>query len=612
MNIKRFSFVCSRSILIWGFFFFWFAFSHITAGYGYERKTPLVLPPQPLYNNPFLTKGTSGFCLIQYDHDSLVYYWNGFGKNNGIAVYMDPAICSSDSVYPFKITNVHFYLDGPEGFTWPVGLNVNIRQARAPEDSIKIPGAILFTKSYNIPSDSGYVFYGIPHPPINLSLDTTFCVTSPFFLEIIYTGPADSGYASLWMSDKTDVPDTNQDWLVLGQKYYRWDTAWVAYDTPGRPIMRVTGYPKAIDCSSCWYWKPPGTRAPSGTPDFDQYQFETDTVAFDAPSAVADGLVWLRAAPLGINPDSLIRLLSDYFHTIPSIGGETDVDSIRVGLDSFFVENGLNFYSNIIHKPTFIAMTDSLKKSESIILLLGLWQEIDGTWYRIGGHYVSMAGTCYGSSQLAISDPAFDQTESGAKGRILPSHDPHPDNHILHNTAGFVSQDMYVSDTLTIGTLGKLWRLKDYYGGNLPWLSGFEGQNFQPDQAVYSHAYDSTKSLYAVVEYAVLIFPKPSAVGEDQVETPKDFELSQSYPNPFNSQTMIKYSLSKPAQVSISIFNILGQRVRTLVKDERQNGAMSVIWNGKNDQGREVSSGIYFYQLKAGEYSQTRRMVLLK
>ncbi len=612
MNIKRFSFVCSRSILIWGFFFFWFAFSHITAGYGYERKTPLVLPPQPLYNNPFLTKGTSGFCLIQYDHDSLVYYWNGFGKNNGIAVYMDPAICSSDSVYPFKITNVHFYLDGPEGFTWPVGLNVNIRQARAPEDSIKIPGAILFTKSYNIPSDSGYVFYGIPHPPINLSLDTTFCVTSPFFLEIIYTGPADSGYASLWMSDKTDVPDTNQDWLVLGQKYYRWDTAWVAYDTPGRPIMRVTGYPKAIDCSSCWYWKPPGTRAPSGTPDFDQYQFETDTVAFDAPSAVADGLVWLRAAPLGINPDSLIRLLSDYFHTIPSIGGETDVDSIRVGLDSFFVENGLNFYSNIIHKPTFIAMTDSLKKSESIILLLGLWQEIDGTWYRIGGHYVTMAGVCSSTPWAAISDPARNTAEAGWPGRVRPEDHPvHSMGDTLHNNPEYVSHDAYVVWPSPNPSPGGSWQLPDYpvYQS----IAAFTRQNFETWEKPLFTYYDSTLAVFSEVEYAIMICRKPpSSVEEEESATPKYFELFQNHPNPFNSETVIRFSLSKPAEVTLVIYNTLGQKVKTLMQGYLKAGTTSVNWDGKDQKGNTVSSGIYLYELKAGNQTESKRMVLLK
>jgi len=611
LNKKSCPFNGGNFVPIWMSFLLLLAFSLISSAHGSERKQPLVIPPHPAYHNPYLAKGATGFCYIQYDHDSLKYYWNAFGNGKGIAVYMDPALCGADSVYPFKITNLHFYLYDFEGAIWPVDLNVNIRQARAPEDSIKTPGEIIFTKSYTIPSDSGYVMEN-PRPPINLSLDTTFCVTSPFFLELIYANLSDSNCASLVMSDSTDRPDTNQDWLVLDQQYSRWDTAWVEYIKPGRAIMRVTGYPQAIDCNTCWFWNQGTAKAPSGIPDFDQYQFGTDTVAFDAPSAMADGLVWLNAVPTNTDPDSLMRLLSGYVHTNPYSGGGTNVDSIRVGLDSFFVEKGLNFYDIVLANPTFTDLTDSLKESGSIVLLLGLWQKIENVWYRIGGHYVSMAGSCTGSKWVAISDPAFDETEKGAKGRILPAHDPHPDDHLLHNTPGFVSQDVYVSDTISLSPDEKLWRLKEYNDGNLPWLSQFEGQNFQPEQLPYAHAYDSTTSLYAVVEYAILISPKTSSVAEEETSIPGYFELLSNFPNPFNNQTVIKYTLSKPVEVSLTIYNILGQKVRTLIQDEKQSGTMSVAWNGKDDSGKEVSSGIYFYRLKAGEYSQTRRMILLK
>lgn len=611
MNKKSCPFKWGNFVLIWTSFLLLLAFSLISSASGSERKQPLAIPPHPPYQNPYLAKSATGFCYIQYDHDSLKWYWDGFGNGDGIAAYMDPAICGADSVYPFKITNVHFYLYDFEGAIWPVDLSVNIRQARVPEDSIKTPGEIIFFKSYTIPSDSGYVVEN-PRPPINLSLDTTFCVTSPFFLEIIYTNLSDSNCASLIMSDSTDQPDTNQDWLVMDQKYYRWDTAWVAYDMPGRALMRVTGYPQAIDCDECWFWKHGTAKAPSGTPDFDQYQFGTDTVVFDAPSAVVDGLMWLNAVPFNTNPDSLIRLLSGYIHANPYSGGGTDVDSIRLGLDSFFVDKGLNFYNIVLANPTFTDLTDSLRESGSVVLLLGLWQNIENVWYRIGGHYVTMAGSCTGSKWVAISDPAFDQTEKGAEGRILPAHDPHPDDHLLHNTPGFVSQDVYVSDTISLSSDEKLWRLREYNDGNLPWLSRFEGHNFQTDQLPYAHAYDSTTSLYTVAEYAILIAPKTSSVAEEETSIPGYFELLPNFPNPFNNQTLIKYTLSKPVEVSLTIYNILGQQVRTLVKDDKQSGTMSVAWNGKDDRGKEVSSGIYFYRLKAGEYSQTRRMVLLK
>ncbi|KPJ64412.1 hypothetical protein AMJ44_12865, partial [candidate division WOR-1 bacterium DG_54_3] len=136
--------------------------------------------------------------------------------------------------------------------------------------------------------------------------------------------------------------------------------------------------------------------------------------------------------------------------------------------------------------------------------------------------------------------------------------------------------------------------------------------NFQPEQLQYAHAYHPTESLYAVVEYAIMIGQKPTLVAEEEVETPRFFELFQSFPNPFNNHTVIKYSLSKATDVSLVIYNILGQKVRTLVRKEKQSGLVTVIWDGKDDSGRNLSSGIYFYRLQAGKFAQTKRMVLLK
>ncbi|MGB8656980.1 MAG: T9SS type A sorting domain-containing protein [Candidatus Zixiibacteriota bacterium] len=586
------------------------AFANGSLAQSFEARQPLPIPPHLPFYSAF-SKGNPNFCLIQYDHDSVAYYWDGFGTGDGIAVYMDPAICGFDSTYPFKLTNVHFYLHGPLGFTWPVDINVNIRQVPAPEDSIKSPGTLLFSKSYTIPSDSGYLVSN-PRPPINLTLDTVVCVESPFFLEITYSGTLDSGYASLVMSDSTDRPDSNQVWLVLKQKYARWDTAWVRQMMPGRPIVRITGYPQAIDCDKCWYFKPKTTKAPSGLPDFDQYQFGSDSVALDGATALSNCLVWLNAIPSIPDPDSLIRLVSSYLHTNPAAGGGTLIDSLKTGLDSLFSGRGLSLYDTIFQNPSFSLVKDSLEGSANVVLLIGLWQDIDQVWYRIGGHYVSVAGVCNRDGWIAASDPGADNAEAGAKGRILPPHDSHPNNHTLHNSKGFVSQDAYVSDTLSVGPYTSLWMLKDLNGRKLPWAQ-FEGQNFQPEQLPYAHTYDSTQTLYAVVEYAVMILHKPTFVEEEEtVKTPRGFELFASYPNPFNNETVIKYSLSKPAEASLAIYNVLGQKVRTLVKNEKQNGLVTVTWDGKDERGRDLSSGVYFYQLRAGQFSQTRRMVLLK
>ena len=89
-------------------------------------------------------------------------------------------------------------------------------------------------------------------------------------------------------------------------------------------------------------------------------------------------------------------------------------------------------------------------------------------------------------------------------------------------------------------------------------------------------------------------------------------ELRGNYPNPFNPETVIEYSMATEGYVSIDVFNIRGQKIRTLVDGFVGVGKHSVVWNGKDDNGREVVSGIYLYVMIIGEYRDVQRMVLMK
>ncbi len=93
---------------------------------------------------------------------------------------------------------------------------------------------------------------------------------------------------------------------------------------------------------------------------------------------------------------------------------------------------------------------------------------------------------------------------------------------------------------------------------------------------------------------------------------PGEYELSQNYPNPFNPSTTIEYSIPVRSYVTISIFNTLGQKLRTIVKDSETAGRHAVVWDGKDAYGNAVSSGIYLYQIKAGDFAEARKMLLLK
>lgn len=104
-----------------------------------------------------------------------------------------------------------------------------------------------------------------------------------------------------------------------------------------------------------------------------------------------------------------------------------------------------------------------------------------------------------------------------------------------------------------------------------------------------------------------------SAVDEKaEAAIPSVFHLAQNYPNPINPSTMIQYELPQASQVRLAIYNLLGERVRTLVDAKESVGVKQVKWDGRNEHGERVSSGVYLYRLEAGEYRMVRRLVLMK
>lgn len=93
---------------------------------------------------------------------------------------------------------------------------------------------------------------------------------------------------------------------------------------------------------------------------------------------------------------------------------------------------------------------------------------------------------------------------------------------------------------------------------------------------------------------------------------PSKYHLSQNYPNPFNANTQIVFALPKAGHTTLEIFNVLGQKVSTLVDEYLKAGTKTVNWDGRDDKGTPVPSGIYFYQLRSGEFVEKKKMVFLK
>jgi hypothetical protein len=93
---------------------------------------------------------------------------------------------------------------------------------------------------------------------------------------------------------------------------------------------------------------------------------------------------------------------------------------------------------------------------------------------------------------------------------------------------------------------------------------------------------------------------------------PKTFALHQNYPNPFNPITTLRYDLPETGLVNITIYDILGRQIKTLINQNQDAGFKSVIWDATNDYDKPVSAGVYLYQIRAGNFVQSRKTVLLK
>jgi hypothetical protein len=108
------------------------------------------------------------------------------------------------------------------------------------------------------------------------------------------------------------------------------------------------------------------------------------------------------------------------------------------------------------------------------------------------------------------------------------------------------------------------------------------------------------------------ILQKSSTGIKDLLLIPCTYSLQQNYPNPFNPYTVLNFTLPFSSFVELSISDITGQQVRSLINEEKRSGKYSVIWDTRDDSGRPASSGVYFYRIRANNFSMVKKMILLR
>ena len=159
---------------------------------------------------------------------------------------------------------------------------------------------------------------------------------------------------------------------------------------------------------------------------------------------------------------------------------------------------------------------------------------------------------------------------------------------------------------------GDLYTLQDdgiTPGGTTGESASYQASTLLAD-LVESEASSPSYGITVVIPETVI--EAPSAVGSEPGPDLR-FSLANNYPNPFNPQTAIVFTLPKQAVVRLRVYDVSGRLVRALIAGEAyEPGRHEVVWNGRDDAGRQAASGAYFYRLDAGESSETRRMVLIK
>ena len=187
-----------------------------------------------------------------------------------------------------------------------------------------------------------------------------------------------------------------------------------------------------------------------------------------------------------------------------------------------------------------------------------------------------------------------------------------------------ISFSIYSEDTVQITCKPRQagsYEFRLYRDGCVMYIDSFEDSLAiyqQPEiQANYEYRYEFIKipeftfSFFCLTESFLYSLLNPVGI-QEEIDSACIVYLYQNHPNPFNPTTTINYQLPVNSKVKLSIYNIKGQKVKTLISDQLLAGQHSVVWNGTDDNGKSISSGIYFYKMNTGEYTSIKKMILLK
>jgi len=176
---------------------------------------------------------------------------------------------------------------------------------------------------------------------------------------------------------------------------------------------------------------------------------------------------------------------------------------------------------------------------------------------------------------------------------------------------GIYDDDLCVGSAVIIESL-------DYDNSYLSMIVGrddpttWEKDGYTPGSQINVRIFDGDSEYVAETENIVFESQGTAVMSVNVNTLPANYKLYANYPNPFNPITTISYDLAKEGEVSLIVYNILGEIVTTMVSGYQEAGSYQVIWDATNDTGDNVASGVYFFKLQAGDFIQLNKAILLK
>jgi N-acetylneuraminic acid mutarotase len=187
-------------------------------------------------------------------------------------------------------------------------------------------------------------------------------------------------------------------------------------------------------------------------------------------------------------------------------------------------------------------------------------------------------------------------------------------NEGLITTASGVKAKIISLDTLAAVTTDYYYPFYDIPAGESKTKSSYKIEISEscPENAEIKFALDITSEGYSFWSDTFSIVVGFPTVIDRKDNITQQFSLNQNYPNPFNSETTIEYNISKSGNVNLSIYNLLGERIKVLINDFQYYGSYEIQWNGKDDSGNSLPKGIYILELSLNDYKKSKNMILIK